>query len=613
MGKTLLATIPANAEPAGSTELQRAQDFLNRLFPRREIRRVLLVNPPDADLSLFRFDPAKRGRYGNFPPYGLAVLAQHLRSAGIEVRVSNLNHEVLKRCSETEHASAFDFAATWQGRLERDILDFEPDLVGVTCMFTMTHASFRAVCARVAAMGIPLAIGGVHVTNDVERVLDDVPWASVAFVREADLAVTRFVQAVNRSIDPDALGQVIFNDRDTRFRFLGECVPDSDDISVIPAFDLTDASEYSRYGTVGSFSWLKGSRTRVATVLSNRGCRARCTFCSVRNFNGPGVRQRSVASVLEELQVLRDEHGIDHVMWLDDDLLRDHARAIAVFNEMVRRDLRLTWDATNGVIAASCTEEVIAAAAESGCIGMGIGMESGNREILRRIRKPGTVETFLRAAEVFRRHETIVTSVYLIIGFPGETMSMISDTIDVARAMNLDWYRVFHLQPLPNTPIYDEMVAQGLMAGVGSSETRYIIGAYGKLAQVEARRLASGDVGTAFHAIRADAVPTDEQLVDIWFYMDYHLNYQRLLAEARPVKIEQQMKMLRRVSDVIAPENGFALYFLAYLQRRLYGAFEAPIVRRLRQQLDSSSYWATRFRDFGLSVEDLHREAPAGV
>ena len=54
------------------------------------------------------------------------------------------------------------------------------------------------------------------------------------------------------------------------------------------------------------------------------------------------------------------------------------------FDAMVRRGLRLTWDASNGVIAASCTEEVIAAAEASGCIALIIGMESGHPTILRR-------------------------------------------------------------------------------------------------------------------------------------------------------------------------------------------------------------------------------------
>jgi len=48
----------------------------------------------------------------------------------------------------------------------------------------------------------------------------------------------------------------------------------------------------------------------------------------VRNFNGKRVRQRSVESVLDELQLLTEVHGVRHVMWLDDDLLKDEGRAI---------------------------------------------------------------------------------------------------------------------------------------------------------------------------------------------------------------------------------------------------------------------------------------------
>ena len=118
-------------------------------------------------------------------------------------------------------------------------------------------------------------------------------------------------------------------------------------------------------------------------------------------------------------------------------------------------------------IAASCTEEVIAAAEASGCIALIIGMESGNPTILRQIAKPGTVDTFLRAAEVLRRHERINSNVYFMLGFPGETIGMIRDTIEIARRMGLDWYRMKPLQPLPSTP----MVEPGRMGELATRAT----------------------------------------------------------------------------------------------------------------------------------------------
>jgi radical SAM superfamily enzyme YgiQ (UPF0313 family) len=367
-----------------------------------------------------------------------------------------------------------------------------------------------------------------------------------------------------------------------------------------------DVPEYSRYGTIGAFYYFKPKDTVFATTLSNRGCRAQCTFCSVRNFNGKGVRQRDYLNVVDELQHLVEVHGVGHVMWLDDDLLKDHGRALAMFNEMVKRKLPLTWDATNGLIAASCTEEMVAAMAASGCIAVNIGMESGNPEILRQVKKPGTVKNFLRAAEVFRKYEEIHTSILLMVGFPGETLAMVQDTINVAQAMDCDWYRISQLQPLPNTPIYDAMVAQGLIQDVGSRELRFNGGAFGRQTEIEqGLRLAELGFREAFAALPLDKVPEKEQLTDIWFYMNYHLNFHRLFTETRPVKVRQQLRNLKALSEVISPENGFALYFLGVMEHGLTGKVAPEIIARLKRRLSTSPYWADRLSAFGLDVADL--------
>ena len=130
-----------------------ARDVLRRRFPRGRIDRVLLINPPDGDADLFTLATAKRGRYHNYPPYGLTVLAAHLRRAGVDVRILNLNHDLLVAASACEDEDAFDFDATWQRLLDDAVAAFAPDLVGVTCMFTMTHTALRKISAYAAAIG----------------------------------------------------------------------------------------------------------------------------------------------------------------------------------------------------------------------------------------------------------------------------------------------------------------------------------------------------------------------------------------------------------------------------------------------------------------------------
>lgn len=572
--------------------------LISRLFPTKMLGRVLLVNPPDASSDLFQPDLALRGSLSNFPPYGLGVLASHLRRANVEARVLNLNHEVLKACFDRAGDKDFDARTVWQACLDRAIAEFMPDLIGVTCMFTMTHVAMKEVCDWAARHKKPIAIGGVHVSNDIERVMTEITSADMAFLREADVSLVRFIEVVRGSAGPESLVQLVLRDNDGLLSIAHDGQPDADQLDVIPAYDLMQISELSQYGVIGSFTCFKPKGTQFATVLSNRGCRGRCTFCSVRSFNGKGVRLRSVDSVLDELEVLEHEHGIRHIMWLDDDLYKDERRAVALFNGMVKRKLKMTWDASNGVIASSCTEEVVAASAASGCIGLIIGMESGNPQILRNIRKPGTVDNFLHAAEVLRRHSSIFSNVYLIIGFPGETMGMIRDTIRVSREMALDWFRIKTLQPLPNTPIYDEMVAEGLIQPDCSSEIRYITGAYGKhhaMDSMEDER----DIESIVASIPDDAVPSKEQLDDIWFYMNFHLNYRMALNESKPIKLGHLKIQLHYIADFLSPDNCFALYTLAEINRKL-GAVDSSVLDRLDKTMAYSSLWRSRMSAFGL-------------
>jgi radical SAM superfamily enzyme YgiQ (UPF0313 family) len=600
-----------------------AEIELKKQFEGRTIRKVLLVAPPDIDKNLFDYSLTKRGRSNNYPPYGLAVLGRHLLDHGLEVQISNLNHEILKRCKQSPSSSDFDYDDIWKSQLAHDIDSFQPDLIGATCLFTVTHSSLVRVCQEIKQIPaswlgkgarVPLAIGGVHVTHDVENILDDMPEADFAFLNEAELSFVHFIEVVNQKRQIEDLSQLIINAPENRLYFSNQSLPQPEDLNIIPAFELIHVEENSRVGVLGSWYGFVDRETPIATVLSNRGCRAACTFCNVRNFNGVGVRHRSVDSVVDELAVLKNKHGVGHIIWLDDDLLHDEKRAVALFNEMVRRNLGMTWDATNGVIAHSCNDEVISAAAESGCIGMYFGVESGNPEILKDIKKPGTVETFLRAAEVLQNYEQINTKGFLMFGFPGETLRMMFDTISLAEKMNLDWYNVAVLQPWKATPIYETMLEQGLLEEEGKLKTKdneyapYNLGPYSRQRAIEKGIIVdNSDYFNSLSHLSLDKVPPPEVLDDIWFYMNYRINFYRLLGENRPLKLGQGIKWMEYLHHLSAPDNGFIMYYLGLLQHQVHGAVETALIEKLDKRLESSSYWRERFAVFSLSTDHLKR------
>jgi radical SAM superfamily enzyme YgiQ (UPF0313 family) len=616
---------------------------LKNLFNGKPVRKVLLVNPPDVHAELFDYDTAKRGRANNYPSYGLGVVARHLLNGGYEARICNLNHELLKKVAASESAAGFDYAATWKKILFDTLSEYQPDLIGVTCIFSVTGPSLKEVCRATKefqpswlkdGMKVPVAIGGVHVTHDVAHIMDEIPQADFSFLNEAEKAFVRFIDCVNGKVPIDQVGQVVIRlpSGNRGVKFAQTFIPQGEELDVIPPYEMMDIASHSSIGTLGSWYGFRYEDTRIATALSNRGCRAACTFCNVRNFNGKGVRQRSVESVLDELARLK-EFGIGHIIWLDDDLLMNESRAIELFNGMVKRNLDMTWDATNGVIAASLNEEVLDAAAASGCIGLNLGIESGNADILRTIRKPGTPRIFRRAAEVLKKYPQINTRALLIIGFPNETIRMIFDTIRLCEEMNLDWHNLAILQPWKNTPIYDAMVEKGLLGeqegslkGEGGVDVSpYQLGPYSRQRAVEQGKIQQSHFGEktgrpasglaeALDFYDLDRVPKANELDNIWFYMNVRLNFARLLRETRPIKLKQQLKWLRYVSTKTAPDNAIILYFYAYLQHRVLGKIEDALVERVKSRLQNSSYWQERFALFGLSADDvLRREFPATI
>lgn len=605
------STISLDTKEIGATALV----SIRRAFP-NGIKRILLVMPPDMISEQFEFAAGKRGRYRNYPPYGPSLLAAHLRRDDIDVSILNLNHAVLRGCHEAESESSFDFEKVIEDEIETAVSDIHPDLIGITCMFSQTHASLMRVVKklRAAEPGVPFAAGGVHITNSLAnlitatKLLDDLPEIDFFFQFESDVSFRNFVRVANGVADASDLAQYVFRVEGTVKSITRRQVPQGDDLNQIAAHDLLKTKELTNYGNVGSFYCHKPNGTRFTTVLSNRGCRAQCTFCSVRNFNGVGVRRRNVESVIEELKILKYEHGVEHIVWLDDDFLYDRAESIRLFNEMVKHDIRITFDCSNGVIAASCTEEVMSAATDAGCIGLLIGMESGSRRILREVKKPGTVETFLKASEVLRRFEQIDARVFLMIGFPNETYREIFETITVAHELGLDWYNVAVLQPLPNTPIFDSMLDEGLIEP-DFDKIRWNTGSIGigKVSKFGGapHDLQACDFKDAFNLRNMDRIPERGELDDIWAYMNFHLNFNKLMFENRERKLIQRLAYIESLCDLIVPENVFAMYCLGYLQMRVHGAVSHATTDRLRQKLAQMPYWQNRFDEFGWSVRHL--------
>ena len=568
-------------------------------FPDRVCRRVLFVSVPQISEDVFEHENARAGRYPCFPPYGLGILTRILENAGFTADILDLHYLVLESACTASSPEQFDIKA-WKAALVGKVEEFQPDLVGLSCMFNLGHSWLRnvAMFLRERFPGLPIAAGGVHPTLTTEQLLEDVPAVDFVFLYEADKAFPDFLRFVNGETNGACLSQVACRFGGKTLKLTKRNLPETLEYS--PDYKTLQIPRYSQIGKIGAYTFLRPPSVIAATVLSARGCRAQCGFCSVRSVNGVGVRLRDVRAVVDEVERLVEYYGVRHIMWLDDDLFYDRERAVSLFSTLAERHLGITWDASNGIIAAALTAELVKACVASGCVGFNIGIESGNPEMLRMMKKPGTVDTFRKAATLLRAAPEIFTKGFLVIGFPGETVAMLRDTVNLSLEMGLDWYPIQVLTPMPGTPIFKMMQDQGLLGDIptttlGKART-FSVGATGG---IQKRERSEKKAARPFHNLLEgdpSRIPAREEMEDCWFTIDYRINYECILEMMDRQRIEKKAAMLKEICQRMTTDNALGTLFLGIILNKLGRTGEArEMALSARRFLDESEFWQLRF------------------
>jgi len=584
-------------------------DFkLNNL--KDKVERILLIQPIQVDETEIDVGIALNRRYYMYPPYGLGILNKVVKNNNYTSDVLDLNFEVFEYIHTQKKVSSKDLTNCWQKKLNEMLELFKPDLVGVSCTFTMNHKNMMDIFKVVKNFDneIITVAGGVHVSNATEIVLKDGPNIDFTNTYEAETSFVDFLKYINGEKDTK-LSQISFMYENEFHQILNRRLPEGDDLNIIPDFGKLKLDKLTDLGEIGTFRYWRAKDSKGSAVLAKKGCRARCSFCSVRNFNGKGVRAKSVKTIVDEIQSLKENYGINHITWLDDDLFSNTDETIELFNEIVKRKLNITWDASNGLIASAAVAhpELIVAAEASGCIGAYFGIESGNDQILKAVHKPSGVKHYRKLGPLMNKHPNIFTRGFLMIGFPDETLSQVLDTINVSIEMGLDWYTVQLLTPLPSTEIYDQMVDAGKAKKnelnlKGEGFTMFSVRESERQRKIEKDNKRENKDFVNLLNKNKEHVPSQKELNDLWFLTDYEINYKPIFGQNDKNKLLKLECFLTDVSDRMTRDNPLSNYFLGVVKEKLGKKDEASQRKKIvKDYLTKSDYWVQRFKTLNLN------------
>jgi ribosomal protein S12 methylthiotransferase len=183
-----------------------------------------------------------------------------------------------------------------------------------------------------------------------------------------------------------------------------------------------------------------------AYVKVAEGCDRKCGFCAIPSFRGP-QRSRSHAEVLDEVEGLAGG-GVREIVLVAQDLAaygRDQGQgerrivpllqAVAERVDRVRLLYLYPSDLTDGLIDAICG---------TGVPYFDLSLQHVARPLLRRMRRWGDGEKFLRRIEVIRERVPEATfRSNFIVGYPGETESDHDELLRFVDEAQLDWVGFF--------------------------------------------------------------------------------------------------------------------------------------------------------------------------
>jgi radical SAM superfamily enzyme YgiQ (UPF0313 family) len=406
--------------------------------------RVLLVYPPISKEE--RYSSAIGSAGGRQMPLGVFYLASFLRERGHEVAVID---------GEAENLTADDISK----RAEQ----FLPGLVGISTTTVAFHRAVEVACElKRSRPERPIVLGGPHVSSNLAHAMSFAQF-DFAVVGEGEAPLAQLADALERGTDLSSVAGLAYREGDELI--VNAAAPRIDDLDALPfpAYDL--AADVSLY-TPPPCNYKK---LPAANVITSRGCPNQCTFCD-RSVFGQLLRQRSAENVAAEIEHLWNEYHVREIAFVDDTFTLRPQRIRDLFAILDRKNISFPWTCMSRVSAVD--EDLLKFMRDRGCWHISFGIESGNEDILRRIKKNISLEQARRVI-AWCAKLGIRTKGFFIVGHPGETLETIDQSIREALNMALDDVVVTINTPIPGSPQYKEAALHGTLDETDWSKFNY--------------------------------------------------------------------------------------------------------------------------------------------
>lgn len=216
-----------------------------------------------------------------------------------------------------------------------------------------------------------------------------------------------------------------------------------------PIFALT---ELNRYWEEDKPHDLRSMTKRWIPFETSRGCVRQCAFCGVQNVWEKYV-SFSVSWIDRYLKYLEGK-GIHELFIEDDNIALQPERLKQIISLFNRYNVH--WSTPNGIEIRGLSK-CLAEIADSGCWRVSLAFETGVEETAKRM---NILDKWIKPKEArviadWLMKNGIEVCGFFIIGWPGESLKQMQETVDYANSLPLTDRHIYIATPYPGTELYN--------------------------------------------------------------------------------------------------------------------------------------------------------------
>jgi radical SAM superfamily enzyme YgiQ (UPF0313 family) len=410
---------------------------------------VLFVNPPSPDGFVYIRDINRHGRSSwermIWPQTNLAILAATVGEIGLQADIVDCIAEQID----------------WDGY--REILRKTKPRYCFANLISVTYGNDVAALAEAKAISGAMTVAmGPHITANPEISVEESKDIDFVIRHEAEPTLAELLSLFEANPKPDLaelskVAGLCFVPR----RICGE----GEDSAVLtakrvylPDLDKLPRARHDLLPLEKYWAPFLGNYTFIET---SRGCPYRCTFCRQGVFYEWKFRTRSGKSLADEALHL-SSLGVKNILFHADTFTADSQMVEDLCDRLIAAGSPIRWACNSHAKNLNGKPELIEKMKAAGCWMIAIGIESGDDQILKNIKKSSTVS--LVKSTVLDIHAAgIQVWGYFVIGFPGETPETIEKTIQFSKSLPLTIAKFDIGAPYPGTEFYDFVTKNGFL------------------------------------------------------------------------------------------------------------------------------------------------------